>query len=133
MTRTLAIVVFLALAGTVSAQEAVVPSCELIENESVTLRGQIVNITFAGPPNYESIKNGDAAETVPVLILQQSVCKMYEFHVWHLQMFHLIGDSDEIAAHVGQNVVVTGTHFWAETGHHHTAVMLDVSNIEIEE
>lgn len=38
------------------------------------LTGKIIRETFPGPPNYESIRNGDEPETYWILILAESLC-----------------------------------------------------------
>src|SRR5205814_7977358 len=43
------------------------------EPKYVELNGVIRTLQFAGPPNYESIKNGDADETGPYLILNNPI------------------------------------------------------------
>ena len=43
------------------------------EPKYVELDGRIRMIEFAGPPNYENIRNGDTDETGPYLILNHPI------------------------------------------------------------
>src|SRR5579862_7492338 len=43
------------------------------EQAKVTLAGDILILKFPGPPNYESIKNGDKEEKGPYLILASPI------------------------------------------------------------
>ncbi len=49
-------------------------SCLSYEPTLVTLRGTLVRKTFAGPPNHDSMRKGDRAETYSFVHLPTSVC-----------------------------------------------------------
>jgi len=59
-----------AVGGTASAKEA----CLKYEPEIVKLVGVTTRHTFPGPPNYESVKKGDAPERYWLLRLPRPVC-----------------------------------------------------------
>lgn len=49
--------------------------CEtlLYEPSVITIEGKVSEATYPGPPNYESIENGDARETSLILALDKPV------------------------------------------------------------
>lgn len=81
---------------------------------------------FAGPPNYESIKDGDALEKAWIL----TTSKNERFHLVVLE-----GEKMKFATLnrcVGKPVRVEGTVWPAETGHHRTPFLITVRLIEEE-
>jgi hypothetical protein len=96
------------------------------------LRGKIRRETFAGPPNYESIKSGDAPETYWILHLAKPICVSGEEPEKNVSDIQLILSADQYPRHkglLGKRVVVSGKLMHAETGHHHTSVLLTVAEI----
>src|SRR5437762_13578091 len=57
-----------------SSSDKIQQDCLSYEPATVALKGTISRKTFAGPPNYESIKKGDERETYWVLHLTKPVC-----------------------------------------------------------
>lgn len=115
--------------------------CLSYEPATVTLNGKITRKTFAGPPNYESIKRGDAPETYWILRLARPVCvnadestpggEETEKNVSDIQL--VFSDEGQYARRkglLGKRVVVSGKLFHAITGHHHTKVLLTVAEIK---
>jgi hypothetical protein len=101
----------------------------------------IRRIQFAGPPNYESIKNGDADETGPYLILShpidvqlipklQNDIDVPEKNVKLLQLV-VENDNDWPKVKEGNYVHIVGTLFHAHTGHHHSRVLLMIKKISV--
>lgn len=109
------------------------------DSAAVALTGKAFKRTFAGPPNYQSIQQGDRLETVWVLSLAQPVC-----------VSALVADSEnETANHIktlqlvfmdslqykqlrrlsSKQMVVTGRLLSAQSGHHHTRVLLEVAGV----
>ena len=100
--------------------------------DEVVLKGTIRRHTFAGPPNYESVAKGDAAERVWVLHLAQPICVSAN-EEWEKET--AVSDVQLVVEKydkelVGRKVVATGTLYHAHTGHHHTKVLLTVSSIK---
>jgi Domain of unknown function (DUF4431) len=123
-----------AVRGTASAKEA----CLKYEPEIVTLVGVTTRQTFPGPPNYESVKNGDRPERCWLLRLPRPVCvrpsnpaddiQEAESGVTLLQI--IIPDYKSVRPLLGRKVRIIGTLMHAITGHHHTKVLIDASMIE---
>ncbi|OGT49014.1 MAG: hypothetical protein A3E82_08730 [Gammaproteobacteria bacterium RIFCSPHIGHO2_12_FULL_38_11] len=111
------------------------------EPKVVELEGAIRTLKFPGSPNYESIKNGDADETGPYLILNNPidiklVPKMQigndepEKNVKIIQLV-VRHDNDWKNVKEGNYVHITGTLFHALTGHHHARVLLWINKIKV--
>lgn len=109
--------------------------CLAYEPEVVQLIGTITKKTFPGPPNYRSIRKGDKPETYWVLQLPDTVCTQAtgdndaEDAVTQLQ---LILNGKQYARYkkfIGRKVSVTGKLSHAITGHHHTPVLMEVTEI----
>jgi hypothetical protein len=116
------------------AQESVVPpSCHAFVEDSVqTLAGMLVEITFPGPPNFESVAGGDSPETVMTLALPQPLCWSFENHVFHAQVIQLIGNAAKSAKSLaGREVKATGMLREAMTGHDHTAIVLELQKVQL--
>lgn len=110
--------------------------CVPYEPDAVVLKGTIRRHTFAGPPNYESVAKGDQAERVWVLHLAKPICVSAnsewekETGLSDLQLVFEHGRRQYDKSLLGRKVVVNGTLFHAQTGHHHTNVLLTVSGIK---
>ena len=111
------------------------------EPKVVALEGTIRTLKFPGPPNYESVKNGDADETGPYLILKNPIdIKLVpkiqigndepENNVKFLQLV-VSNDNDWKNVKEGNYVYVTGTLFHALTGHHHARILLLINKIKV--
>ena len=105
----------------------------------VSLKGTLRSQTFPGPPNYQSIKRGDAKETATILTLVTRVCTKgddpqgFDVTETGLREVQLVVTRDAhwkiIRRLMGKRAVVTGTLFNAHTGHHRAKVLIDVSAI----
>lgn len=114
----------------------------LKDGESVTLTGGLSRETFPGPPNYESIDNGDAPETVWVLTVERPQCVTAEemesgaqYEVAKSTTRFQLGLNNpslyETHRHLLDHpVVVTGQVFVGITGHYHTAASISTGKIE---
>jgi len=109
--------------------------CLRYEPEQVVLRGVIQRVTFPGPPNYESIANGDARETSWLLKLDHAACveatenDAIDVAYSGIRRVQLVLEGDEYEQQknlVGRRVEAVGTLFGQHTGHHHTEVLLEV-------
>jgi hypothetical protein len=105
----------------------------------VKLTGTLIRQTFPGPPNYESVRKGDRAETVWLLVLASPVCvdvdkgdpelNPAKSGVSRIQLEVGAGVYKKYKGLVGTRVVATGTLFAEISGHHHTPVLLTVSTL----
>jgi hypothetical protein len=102
-----------------------------------TLTGKIIRKTFAGRPNFESVKKGDEPETYWIIRLARPVCvgggggePDTDRNV--LQMQLVFRDGHEYRHYrrlLGTRVVASGTLFHGESGHHHTNILLTVAKL----
>jgi hypothetical protein len=111
--------------------------CLSYEPVKTKLTGTLLKKTFPGPPSYESIANGDKPETYWLLVLSHAVCvnadKKDSFNVAYrdvhrIQLVFL--DGTMYKTHrvlLGKRAVVEGNLIGANSGHHHTPVLLIVS------
>ncbi len=103
------------------------------EPASVTLTGVLARETFPGPPNFDSIADGDAAETYFMLRLDQPIC-LSEIPDTSVPMIQLVflgnatSSYEDLQASIGQHLNCRGTLFAWQTGHHHTPILLTVSS-----
>jgi Domain of unknown function (DUF4431) len=115
------------------------PDCLHYEPTEVVLRGTLERATFPGPPNYRSVLDGDAAEEAWFLRLDQARCveaspsdesNRAQARVFEIQLTASgQGGGARYEQLVGRPVEATGTLFGAHTGHHHSAVLLTVSEL----
>jgi hypothetical protein len=106
----------------------------------VKLTGRLSAQVFPGPPNYESVKKGDAPERAYLLHLDAPVDVVgkaqneFDQPQRNLRDFQLAPTSDALFTSarrmVGRRVSVTGTLFGEHTGHHHTPVLISVERIQ---
>lgn len=111
------------------------------EPKNVELTGVIVMLEFPGPPNYESIKNGDKAETGPYLILNnpidikpmQNAQTNTDTTTKNVKLLQLVvlNNNDWKDIKQGNYVRVTGTLSSSITGHHHARALLEVKHINV--
>jgi hypothetical protein len=102
----------------------------------VTLTGVVRRHTFAGPPGYQSIAEGDALETGFYLHLKRPVCTIAGDEplpdrqpLDGVQLVQLVLDKagyDRLRPRLGKQVTLRGTLFAWHTGHHHAPLLLDV-------
>ena len=122
-----------------SAQVSSNAPCLAYEPSEVRLTGSLERQTFPGPPNYESVRNGDPAETYWLLKLTRPVCvtesktapdlDSKQDNINRIQLVLTPEGYSKYKSFVGSRVEVTGTLFGAITGHHHTPVLLEVKSI----
>ena len=106
---------------------------------TVSLSGKLTSKVFPGPPNYESIRKGDQKETAIILVLTHPICTTtkdpanYGDPESGQRSIQLVitkdGDWPVIRRLIGKRATVTGTLFHWNTGHHHTRVLIDVSQL----
>jgi uncharacterized protein DUF4431 len=107
----------------------------------VKLTGKLVQETFPGPPNYESVRNGDRPETEWILELDNTHCvdedkadpdlNPAQKAVRRIQL--VFNDRKAYVKYkdlVSKKIMLTGTLFGGHTAHHHTNVLLTVGTLE---
>lgn len=112
--------------------------CLHYEPTKVVIRGTLIRQTYPGPPNFESVANGDAPETGYYLKLAKALCTEArpdeEASSYTNQRLIQLALSPEQYAQMkprlGQTVHVRGTLFESMTGHHHTSVLMNVLSFE---
>jgi hypothetical protein len=123
------------------AQGTSTSTCLSYAPEVVMVVGTLTPKTFPGPPNYESIRNGDRAETDWLVELHSPVCvtedkadpdlNPSQDRVIEMQLVLDPAAYKTYKRLIGRDVIVSGTLFGAHTGHHHTPVLVTVKSIEI--
>jgi hypothetical protein len=131
----------LLIAPVCSSVRATPPAdCLPYEPRSVQLTGRIAWRVFPGPPNYESIRNGDTPEEAWILHLAKPICvradkkdedNVAEDNVTDLQLVLRGNQFRQLRGLLRKGpVTLTGTLFHSFTGHHHTAVLMDVTGMK---
>lgn len=104
-----------------------------------TLCGAINIKTLPGPPNYESTKNGDRAETSYYIVLKKSITvklppkrtdvNVNDEFVKSIQVLQLAIMNNKLWPNIkkGNDVAVTGTLYYWQNAHHHTKVLMAVN------
>lgn len=115
-------------------------SCLSYEPVAVNLKGKITRKSFAGPPNYENAKKGDTPEPYWILHLIRPICvnaddkiidgEKREKNVSKIQLVLTEEQYVKYKGLLGKPVEVSGKLWHAHTGHHHTNVLLTVSEIK---
>lgn len=114
--------------------------CLRYEPIEVTIAGTLARRTYPGPPNYEDIASGDAAEATLILKLSDPICVKADpsselntsahTNLREVQVIPRMRPSDSLW---GRRVEVTGTLFAAISGHHRTPVVLQAISIHAAE
>lgn len=112
-------------------------SCLHYEATPVTLSGKITLRTFYGPPNYGENPDTDSRETQAILLLSKPICvsaspstdDAAERNQFKVTLVPPPGI--DFGLYKGKKVSLSGTLFHANTGHHHTQVLMQVKNIEV--
>lgn len=105
------------------------------EGSEVTLTGTLLRITFPGPPNFESVEQGDEAEVYWVLQADTPLCRDEDAGWGDKAQMQLVVQAEMYKTHrslIGHRVRVTGSLLFAETGHHHTPLMIGVGTLAAE-
>ena len=114
---------------------------EILDGQSVTLYGRVKEELFPGPPNYESVNNGDVPQFYWILYTNKSigiVARSLEndepkdlgpscsFQLAVPAEFY--DDKNDV---VGKFVKVTGQMFVGHSGHHKTKALIDTKLIKV--
>jgi hypothetical protein len=113
------------------------------EPAQVELTGIVNEMLFPGPPNYNSIDNGDVAEYGWYITLDEAVDvkvpnnagkdtnDMPEDNISLIQIVD--GNKKHWKKYKkGNHIKVTGSLFHAIFGHHHASVLIKVKNVELD-
>jgi Domain of unknown function (DUF4431) len=105
--------------------------CLEYEPKVVSLSGVIVRETYPGPPNFESVANGDEPRTIWVLKLDKAICvlasddvNVKEDNEKEIQLVLNAEQYKRYRSLLGQKVTASGTLFHAITGYHHKRLLL---------
>ncbi|MYN44716.1 DUF4431 domain-containing protein [Pseudoduganella sp. FT93W] len=110
-------------------------ACLQYQPETVVVTGTLHRATFPGRPNYESVANGDEAETGFYLSLDTPICTLSGTGADReafdsVREIQLVLNEKQYAAlrpRLGKKVEARGQLFSAHTGHHHANVLMRVS------
>jgi hypothetical protein len=114
----------------------------LKDGQAVSFEGRVSRETFPGPPNYQSIDDGDQPETVWILTVDKAYCvtaeSMEDGSTYEVAKsttrFQLAFEDSSVyekqRALVEQRAVVSGLLFAGHTGHHHTKALVSVKTIK---
>jgi len=105
----------------------------------MVLAGKLVQKTFPGRPNYESIAEGDEPETHFYLVLKNKVCVDADakgdgvnFPQAGINLVQLVLDEDgyrQLKPSLGKSVKLSGQLFAAHTAHHHATLLMNKVSI----
>jgi hypothetical protein len=114
------------------------------QTSSFSFEGMLSYSIFAGPPNFEDVRKGDAPEPAYLLKLDTPICVTGDESLKPEERFDRIqlypadpggagrALSRELRRLVGKQVVVEGiSAFGAHTGHHHAPLVLPITKVAI--
>lgn len=112
---------------------------DLDNGSDITLEGYLTTQLFAGPPNYESIANGDEEVRAFILELPERRCAQQslepgiadtiEFDRVHVSAISDDNMMETLRSAVGHRIVVSGEGMVAHTAHHRAPMVLLVKDI----
>jgi hypothetical protein len=104
---------------------------------TLRLEGKLESATVAGPPNYEDVAQGDAAEVIYILQLTKPICiddggefadrrsEFNQVHVYSLEE----GILNQLEKRTGETVHIEGSGFAAHTIHHRRPLVVSVTAV----
>ncbi|MFY1665653.1 DUF4431 domain-containing protein [Pseudomonas sp. Pseu.R1] len=107
--------------------------CNQYEPADTTLSGTLTRQVFPGPPGFEDVVTGDEPQVGFYLSLSEPLCMKgnenegdisVEDNETLVQLVLQATDYDNLRPYLDQPVVLKGTLFGAETGFHHTQVLM---------
>ena len=102
-----------------------------------TLTGTLTTQVYWGPPNYGEDTTMDERETEYILVLDKAISISkpdsdlsdgYNAAIANVKQLQIV-HSQKLDAYVHKKVKAVGSLFGAQTGHHHTDVLLDLKSI----
>lgn len=101
------------------------------EGEKIIADGVLKQEIFPGPPNYESIADGDKPESVWIVDLDGEVTCATGAPAWgSRKKMQVITNVVNLTGFENKHVSIYGELVYAETGHHHTPLLVSVTSIE---
>ncbi|MEE9647919.1 DUF4431 domain-containing protein [Enterobacter soli] len=103
------------------------------EGDKIIANGVLKQETFPGPPNYESISDGDTPESVWVVNLDSEVSCAKDAQDWGSRKKMQVINTDsalKLTKYEGQHINMNGVLVYAETGHDHTPLLINATSIE---
>jgi Domain of unknown function (DUF4431) len=137
-TRLFMLVIFVCLSSCNTFQRSSAESWLQYEPSVVELQGNLTEVDEFGPPNFGENPNLDTKVRVPILVLSEPInvrgdpaSQLNAESFKGIRDIQLIfsGGAAAYSAFIDRHVVVKGTLFRAESGHHYTDVVLDVTEI----
>ncbi|HNJ77497.1 MAG: DUF4431 domain-containing protein [Rhodocyclaceae bacterium] len=119
-------------AGTANSETA----CLEYSAAKVSITGTLKRLTFPGKPNFESIAQGDQAETGFYLSLKTPICtsgaidEPDSYPQRNVSLVQLVLNDQQyksLRKNVGGQVTLVGKLFASHTAHHHAPLLLQVS------
>jgi hypothetical protein len=116
-------------------------ACLPYEPAQVFLHGELIRKTYPGPPNFESVADGDEAETGFYLRLDVPACTLDgkddsdNVAQKNVRLVQLVLDKkgyDHWRPELGKTVTVKGTLFSPFTGHHHADLLMTVAPPDVQ-
>ncbi len=111
------------------------------DNAAISLKGKIEIQTFPGPPNYESIKNGDSIEKCWFLKLEKPIDVLSiskeerdrDDPVFNVKIVQIAIQNDLLWSKIkkGEKVRLKGTLYSRQNGHHHSRVLINADSLEV--
>ena len=100
------------------------------DHKNIKINGNIILKQFYGPPNYGETPEIDMTESYYVLKLNELISFSNEINMITVEEIQLILDINNIGnINSNYDYLVVGKAFFAETGHHHTPVIILVDLI----
>ena len=111
------------------------PACLPYGPVPVTLHGTVQRVKAYGPPGFGETPRQDSREDFDGLKLDQPLCTIADARGTqdaeaNIPLLQMLFDQGHPALRPGQRIVVTGTLFHADTGHHHTSVLIEVASLQ---
>jgi len=109
------------------------PDCLRYNQDGIILTGRMVLQTFFGPPNYGENPETDSKETQALLKLDKPICvskdrKNYEEAESSQTEVTLVPIGKiNFNQYAEKHIRVSGSLFHSFTGHHHTSVLISVT------
>jgi hypothetical protein len=107
--------------------------CLKYDDKTVSVRGKVIVRTFFGPPGYGEDPKTDSRERQALLKLDHPICvdasSNEEFEVAETNQKEITlvpAGSFSMSSYIGKRVTVKGSLFHAETGHHHTMILIQL-------